>query len=266
MFKLIYVAKPGGSMGDTYRMFLDMISGSRYIVAFTGAGVSAESGIPTFRDKGGLWERFRPEELASVEGFMRDPVKVWRWYIWRMRTIYSSEPNYAHLALALLERKGRLRSIITQNIDGLHTKAGSRRVIEIHGSIWRVRCARCAYRSEIKEVPNESELPPTCPECGYMLRPDVVWFGEPLDNMKWSMAVKEATRSDLFMVIGTSGAVYPAAELPYIARNSGSRIIVIDPNPTAFDDIADLRIWSRASEFFRGIWRDLESLPPLDPA
>ena len=242
-----------GDLDKDVDMFLKLVSDSRYIVAFTGAGISAESGIPTFRGKDGLWNRFKPEELASFDGFLRDPLRVWRWYAWRMKIIKSAEPNYAHRALAVMEKHGIVKAIITQNIDGLHHRAGSRNVIELHGSIWRVRCIRCSFRDSLTDPPKEDLLPLKCPRCGDLLRPDVVWFGEALDNSTWMKALKETISSDLFIVIGTSGVVYPAAELPYIARDNGSKIIVIDPNSTSFDSIADLRIWFRASQFFKKI-------------
>ncbi|MEZ0249165.1 MAG: NAD-dependent protein deacetylase [Thermoproteus sp.] len=219
---------------------------SRRAVALTGAGISAESGIPTFRGPGGLWERYKPEELATPEAFARDPALVWRWYKWRQELIYRASPNPAHYALAELERLGVLKAVITQNVDGLHARAGSQRVLELHGNIWRLRCTRCG--AEVRAERPVEEIPPKCPRCGGLLRPDVVWFGEPLPHDVWEEAVALASSSDLMLVIGTSGVVYPAAYLPHAAKRNGALIAVIDPNETALDDLADFKIRERAAE------------------
>ncbi|MFP3199835.1 MAG: NAD-dependent protein deacetylase [Thermoproteus sp.] len=222
------------------------LAASKSAVAFTGAGVSAESGVPTFRGAGGLWERYRPEELATPEAFERDPDPVWRWYKWRQELIYAADPNPAHLALAELERLGVLKVVITQNVDGLHRKAGSRRVVELHGNIWRVRCTSCG-----REFPVEKpvgEIPPRCPICGGLLRPAVVWFGEPLPRGAWEEALSLASSADFMLVVGTSGAVYPAAHIPRIAKRNGAVIAVVDPGETALDDIADFKIRGKAAE------------------
>ena len=219
-----------------------LIRESRYTVVLTGAGISAESGIPTFRGPGGLWEKYRPEELASPEAFHRDPLLVWRWYAWRMRLIRQARPNKAHLLLARLQRDGLIGPIITQNVDGLHQRAGAEDVIELHGNIWRVRCTRCSYSGRLQKPPDDEELPLKCPECGRLLRPGVVWFGEPLPRKAIERAYREAASAELMIVIGTSGAVYPAAELPRITRFKGGHVAVIDPGVTTFEDIADVRI------------------------
>lgn len=215
-------------------------------IAFTGAGISADSGVPTFRGPGGLWERYRPEELATPEAFARDPALVWRWYRWRQEVIYRAGPNPAHYALAELERLGVIKAVVTQNVDGLHSRAGSRRVIELHGNIWRLRCVKCGHE-EIAEKPVE-EIPPRCPRCGGLMRPGVVWFGEPLPSEAWEEAVALASSADFVLVVGTSGVVYPAAYLPAIAKRNGALIAVVDPNKTALDDIADFKIEGRAAE------------------
>ncbi|MEL9990681.1 MAG: NAD-dependent protein deacetylase [Thermoproteus sp.] len=219
---------------------------SRRAVALTGAGISAESGIPTFRGPGGLWEKYRPEELATPEAFARDPALVWRWYKWRQEVIYRASPNPAHYALAELEKLGVLKAIITQNVDGLHAKAGSRRVLELHGNIWRLICTKCG--AEMWAERPVEEIPPRCPRCGGLLRPGVVWFGEPLPHAVWEEAAALASSSDFMLVVGTSGVVYPAAYLPLVAKRSGALIAVIDPNETALDDLADFKIRGRAAE------------------
>jgi len=227
---------------------IELIKHSRYVIAFTGAGISAESGIPTFRGPNGLWRRFRAEDLATPEAFARNPTLVWEWYKWRMKVISRAKPNAAHLALAKMEAAGILRAVITQNVDGLHTSAGSRNVIELHGNIWRIKCSNsiCNFKSMLSEPPEE--IPPKCPRCGSLLRPDVVWFGEPLPPEAWEKAVTEASRADLVIVIGTSGAVMPAALIPTITKDKGGKIIEINIGGSAITPIADVFIKCRASE------------------
>jgi len=191
------------------------------VVAFTGAGVSAESGIPTFRGAGGLWRNFRAEDLATPEAFARDPEMVWEWYEWRRQLVLNAEPNAAHRALAGLEEI----VVVTQNVDGLHARGGSRDVVELHGNIFRVRCTR---EGTTHELPGElTELPPRC-ACGAMLRPDVVWFGEVLPDDAVARATRAMREADLVLVIGTSGVVYPAAGLLAYCRG-----VTVEINPQA---------------------------------
>ena len=208
------------------------------VVALTGAGISAESGVPTFRGPGGLWERYRPEELATPEAFARDPKRVWAWYAWRRERIARAEPNPAHQTLAEVEAALPGFLLITQNVDGLHQRAGSRRVIELHGNLWRVRCTREGRTWEDGRVPLP-EIPPRCPACGALLRPDVVWFGEPLPSAAWSQALEAARQAEIFLVIGTSGTVEPAASLPRLARSHGARIIEFNLEETPLTPLAD---------------------------
>jgi NAD-dependent deacetylase len=193
----------------------------RSVVVFTGAGVSAESGIPTFRGAGGLWRNFRAEELATPEAFARDPATVWEWYEWRRDLIRQAEPNAAHRAIARL----REALVVTQNVDGLHARAGSRRLLELHGNIFRVRCVRGHATREAPEA--FAELPPHC-ECRALLRPDVVWFGEMLPPGAMERATEAIRAADLLLVVGTSGVVYPAAGL--VAVHAG---LSIEINPQA---------------------------------
>ena len=230
---------------------LKVIINSKYLVAFTGAGISAESGIPTFRGKDGLWSKYDPTKLASPWGFQENPKLVWEWYKWRMSMIMNAKPNPAHYTLALLEKMHILKSIITQNIDGLHQKAGSLNVIEIHGNIWKVKCTVCNYRSRLIEPPES--VPPHCPKCGAILRPDVVWFGEPLPEDEWSRAIGEASRCDVMLVIGTSGVVMPAALIPNIAKSKGAIIVEINPETTPISEIADIKVPEPAGVFFSKI-------------
>ena len=224
-----------------------VIARLKHVAALTGAGISADSGIPTFRGSDGLWRRFKPEELATPEAFQRNPRLVWEWYRWRMEIIARATPNPGHYALAELEQMGLLECLITQNVDGLHQRAGSRRVIELHGNIWRARCTRCGYRVVFQEPPRE--IPPRCPKCGGLLRPDVVWFGEPLPEDAWREAVECSARCKVMLVVGTSGVVYPAALLPRIAREQGAVIIEVNVEPSAItDELTDIFLQGRAAE------------------
>jgi NAD-dependent deacetylase len=217
------------------------------IVAFTGAGISAESGIPTFRGPNGLWRSFSPEKLASPEAFSRDPRLVWEWYDWRRQIIHQAQPNSGHRALAEIERRATGRfTLVTQNVDGLHDRAGSRNVVKLHGDIWRVRCTGCAAEEQNEQVPLES-LPPHC-RCGGLLRPAVVWFGETLPESAWERALEAAARAEVFLVIGTSATVYPAAGLVQAARQSGARVAIVNPDPTPADDLAEWILRGPAGE------------------
>ncbi len=217
------------------------------LAALTGAGISADSGIPTFRGKDGLWRRFRPEELATPEAFARNPRLVWEWYRWRMEIIARAKPNPGHTALAELEKLGVLRCIVTQNVDGLHQRAGSRNVIELHGNIWRAKCTRCGYRVTFDKPPDT--LPPLCPRCGGLLRPDVVWFGEPIPEEAWSKALECISGARSLLIVGTSGVVYPAALLPRIARERGALIVEVNVEPSALtEELVDVFLEGKASE------------------
>ena len=227
-------------------------------IAFTGAGISAESGVPTFRGKGGLWEKFRPEELATPEAFRRDPRRVWEWYAWRMRIIYEAKPNPAHYALVQLEKLGLLRCVITQNVDGLHQRAGQRCVVELHGNIWRVRCTRCGYRFTLSEPPRE--VPPHCPRCGGLLRPDVVWFGEPLPEDEWRRAVELAEMSRAVLVVGTSGVVMPAGYIPHIVKQHGGIVVEVNVEESAITPIADVFLKGRAGEVLPRLVEEIEKI------
>ena len=207
------------------------------VVVLTGAGVSADSGIPTFRGAGGLWRDFRPEELATPEAFRRDPALVWEWYEWRRDLIRRALPNAAHEALARLEDA----VVVTQNVDGLHTRAGSRDVVELHGNIFRVRCTREVTTREQREP--FATLPPHC-ECGALLRPDVVWFGEMLPEEAIARAVGAIQSADLLLVIGTSGVVYPAAG--FVTMYEGLSIEV-NPEASAVSSACTLAVAERAS-------------------
>ena len=208
------------------------------MVAFTGAGVSAESGIPTFRGPNGLWRNFPPEQLATPEAFAANPRLVWEWYDWRRQVIQKAQPNPGHLALAELERRAPLLfTLVTQNVDGLHDRAGSPHVLKLHGDIWQVRCTGCAAEKRNEQVPLDL-LPPRC-RCGALLRPGVVWFGEALPRDAWEQAFEATKRAEIFLIIGTSAKVYPAAGLVQVARKSGARVAIVNPDPTPADELAD---------------------------
>lgn len=226
------------------------------IVILTGAGISAESGVPTFRDEGGLWKNFKAEDLATPQAFKRNPKLVWEWYNWRREIISKAKPNKAHLIIAQMERKFGAR-LITQNVDGLHQKAGNKEVIELHGNIWRIKCTYCDYKAYDYTVPLK-EIPPKCPKCGELLRPDVVWFGEPLpeDAIMESFYLSESC--DIMIVVGTSGIVYPAAYLPFIAKDKGAKVIEINPKETPISSVTDLKIKKTASEGMEEIYRYIE--------
>jgi len=220
---------------------------SKAVVALTGAGVSAESGIPTFRGAGGLWRSFRPEQLATPEAFARDPRLVWEWYDWRRGVICRAEPNPGHAALAEIERrKGGGFTVITQNVDGLHDRAGNRRLVKLHGDIWRTRCVECGTVTLNHDVPL-TVIPPHCP-CDGLLRPDVIWFGEALSALEWEGAVEAARHADLFMLIGTSAMVYPAAGLVELGHEAGARVAIINPETTPFSERAQWRLEGAAGE------------------
>jgi len=207
------------------------------IVAFTGAGISAESHVPTFRGADGLWRNYSPETLATAEAFERDPRLVWEWYDWLRGLMHEAQPNAGHLALTELQhRAGENFTLVTQNIDGLHEKAGSHDVVKLHGDIWRLRCTTCGRESRNEQVPMKL-LPPLC-RCGGTLRPAIVWFGEMLPEDEWVRALNAARGADVFLAVGTSSLVYPAAGLVRVARESGAQVVIVNPDPTPADGLA----------------------------
>ena len=227
------------------------------VAVLTGAGVSAESGVPTFRGEGGLWRNFRPEQLATPEAFHRDPTLVWEWYDWRRGLIGSCAPNAAHATLAEMEAALPAFTLITQNVDGLHQAAGSQHVLELHGNIWRTRCTRCGEVGEGHQVPLP-ELPPHCPVCGGLLRPDVVWFGESLPADVLDAAWAAAGRCRLMLVIGTSAVVQPAASLPLVALRNGARVVEVNPAETPLSADAHEVLRGPAAEMVPAWWKKIE--------
>ncbi len=221
---------------------------ARHVVALTGAGISAESGIPTFREaQTGLWARYDPQALASPEALARNPGLVWAWYTWRRNLVRQATPNPGHRALAAMERLVPRFTLITQNVDGLHQQAGSREVIELHGNIMRTVCAANRHLVTAWEPPPEGEAP-RCPQCGSVLRPDVVFFGESLPLHALEAAHHAAQTADVMLVIGTSGVVYPAAALPGLAKEHGAWIVEINPQPTPLSSLANVALRAPAGE------------------
>jgi len=210
---------------------------ARSIAVLTGAGVSAESGVPTFRGNNGLWKQYRAEDLATPGAFARDPKLVWEWYDWRRSLISQAQPNAGHRALVELEKRVASFTLVTQNVDGLHELAGSRNVLEVHGSIWKVRCTSCGRERMDRRTPLP-EIPPNC-ECGELLRPGVVWFGEALPLRVWQDAEAAVRTAEVFLLIGTSAVVYPAAGLAQIAKASGARVVEINIAETVLSDSID---------------------------
>jgi len=211
---------------------------SRKIVFVTGAGISQESGIPTFRGKDGHWRKYDPMKLASIDAFYDDPKLVWEWYEDRRKNILDAKPNEGHFAISKME-KFKDVVILTQNIDGLHQRSGSTNVLELHGSIIRIKCTVCNFSDNITE--NFELLPPKC-ECGNMLRPDVVWFGEALPQDVWKNAMKEASTCDIMIISGTSLVVSPANTLPVYAKQNGATLIEVNPEKTVMSNDMDLSI------------------------
>ncbi len=242
--------------GEEIRRATELLARARRPVAFTGAGVSAESGIPTFRGSGGLWENYRVEDVATPEAFERNPRLVWEFYNLRREAVFRAEPNPAHRALARLEELFPNFVLITQNVDRLHQRAGSKKVIELHGNLCEVRCTGCGRTFDKTGV--RLEWPPRCAECGELLRPAVVWFGEALPLDAWRAAEEAANASDCMLVIGTSAQVYPAAGLIAMARRHGAAIVEVNLEPTAASEMAAISIYGKAAEVLPQIVEAIE--------
>jgi NAD-dependent deacetylase len=235
-------------MSSPIEQVRERLSSARRVTVLTGAGISADSGIPTFRGPDGLWKNFRAEDLATPEAFARNPSLVWEWYNWRRELLATKEPNPAHRALVDIEGKMESRHaqfyLLTQNVDGLHGLAGNRNIIELHGNIWEVRCTGCGAVTEDRRVP--IPIPPYCASCQKILRPHIVWFGESLNTQDVDQAIEALESCEVMLVIGTSGVVQPAASFASTARLSGA--FVVEINPDASSSAAHVALRGRAAE------------------
>ena len=241
-----------------------ILAGAERVVVSSGAGMSKESGIPTFRDAmEGLWSNFDPQALATEAGFRADPRRVWSWYAWRRERVGDARPNPGHRALTEMEALVPGLVVITQNIDGLHTEAGSTDVVELHGNIRRVKCLAHGHPYAGPLPPyaeGEEQDPPPCPECGSPLRPDVVWFGEMLPEDAVSRAWAVAERAEALLLIGTSGTVWPAAELPLVARRHGALIVEVNPEPSDLTHVADVFLAGPAGQVLPQLLEEMRGL------
>ncbi len=245
-------------MTDPLQHATRLLRNARKVCVSTGAGMSAESGVAMFRDRDGLWSKFNPAELATPSAFARDPRRVWEWYRARRAQLQSVAPHAGHRVLALWESRFEQYVLITQNVDGLHHRAGSSNVIELHGRIDEARCESCEYR-----VRGLDDLGPDphCPTCGRRVRPGVVWFGEMLPPGAWERAAEAAHRCDLLLVIGTSGVVQPAASLADLARQGGAKIIEINPQRTSISALADAHLVGTCGAMLSALEAQLASPP-----
>lgn len=223
----------------------DAILKADYFIALTGAGISRESNVPTFRGEDGLWRKYDAMELATPSAFAKNPSLVWEWYAWRQNLIRECEPNPAHKTLVLWEQRGFLKSLITQNVDGLHVRAGSRNVLEVHGDLWALKCIACDYRGRL-QMPAVGI--PSCPNCNNHLRPDVVWFGESLNPDIMKKVYSHLNQADVCIVIGTSALVQPAASFPLIVKQQDGVVIEINIEKTALTPVVDFHISGKAGE------------------
>lgn len=232
---------------------IDILKSAKSVVVVTGSGVSAESGVPTFRGEDGLWKQYRAEELATPRAFFSDPVLVWEWYDWRRGIISKAMPNPAHIVIADMEKHYPDFLLVTQNVDGLHILAGSENAVEIHGNIWRVRCIEEQKEFYLYDHPL-SDVPPKC-DCGALLRPAVVWFGESLPADAINKAAEHIQRCDVLLSVGTSGLVYPVASFPMLAKSGGSTVIEINTDETPITAIADHSLKGKAGEILPRLWK-----------
>jgi NAD-dependent deacetylase len=227
------------------RQAVNIIKQSKHLIALTGAGISKESNIPTFRGKDGLWNRYDAMQLATPAAFRANPQLVWEWYSWRQNLVSKCNPNPAHDVLAKWEEKGLLKSIITQNVDGLHQRAGSLSVYEVHGNLWAMKCTSCDYQGQL-DTPAVGV--PLCPLCNSLLRPDVVWFGENLNQQIMIDVYNELDAADACIVVGTSALVQPAATFPLVVRQQGGLIIEVNIEVTPLTPVATIHLSGRAGE------------------
>ncbi len=222
-----------------------IISKAQHLIALTGAGISKESNVPTFRGEDGLWRKYNVMDLATPSAFARNPQLVWEWYSWRQDLIAKCSPNPAHHTLVKWERKGVLKSLISQNVDGLHRRAGSSNVHEVHGNLWAVKCTSCTHLGRLS---SPAQGIPECPSCGAKLRPDVVWFGESLDNAVMQQVYAELERADVIIVVGTSALVHPAASFPLVVKQRDGRLVEVNIEETPLTPSVDVHLKGKAGE------------------
>ncbi len=240
------------------REFLEKLHQAKSVAVLTGAGISAESGVPTFRGEEGLWRKFKPEELATIDAFLRNPELVWEWYRHRRQILAEVKPNPGHVALRDLENRFTEFILITQNIDGLHQRAGSKRVVELHGNIRRNRCLDCGKIDERVSFPEESSVP-AC-TCGGLIRPDVVWFGESLPPRAVDEAFRAATLCEVFFSVGTSAVIYPAASFPLVALQHGAYVVEINIESTALTGQSHVSLRGKSGEILPQLVKALEEM------
>ncbi|UCD16933.1 MAG: NAD-dependent deacylase [Candidatus Zixiibacteriota bacterium] len=240
---------------DFPQAFLDVLHAAKRVVVLTGAGISKESGVPTFRDKDGLWARYDPLELATVQAFLDNPRLVWEWYLYRRNLIRDVSPNPGHLALVEIEKHYDDFTLITQNVDGLHRRAGSENILELHGNIVLSKCFECGARFD-GEVTLEGGGLPSC-HCGGRIRPDVVWFGETLPEKALSGAFEATNRAELFLSIGTSALVHPAASMPLVAKQIGAYLVEVNLEPTPLTGVCDFYVHGKSGEILPEIVKRL---------
>ena len=243
---------------------IQRLAAARSVAVLTGAGVSAESGVPTFRDaQTGLWAKYKPEDLATPTAFRKNPRLVWEWYAWRRKLVADAKPNPAHFALVELEQRVPEFHLITQNVDGLHQRAGSQKVIELHGNITRTKCFD--EGTIVSKWPDTQDVPPKCPNCSGLLRPDVVWFEEPLPEAEISLAQQASRNCDVFLSVGTSTVVYPAAALPFEALRSGATVVEINPQATPLTEEVKFVLSGAAGVVLPELMASLKSFGRLGP-
>lgn len=236
---------------------INKLKTAKKVSVLTGAGISQESGIPTFRGVGGYWKEYRAEELATPEAFYRDPSLVWSWYDMRRQVCKKAEPNAAHEVVAQLETYFSDFLLITQNVDGLHRRAGNQKIIEIHGNIFHALCTYCSWRGELQQTPL-SKIPPECPKCNKIIRPDIVWFGETYDEEKLQSCFQFLENTDLIIIIGTSGQVSVPVRLAQYGMQNGAFSIEINPEPSTISDSVDCYIQSMAGTSLPELWSGVQ--------
>jgi len=235
---------------------IEKLKESKSVVFFTGAGISAESGIPTFRGKDGIWNKLKPEELANFDSFLKNPELIWEWYSHRKKIIHESKPNAGHIAIAEAQNIFTEVTVVTQNIDNLHRRAGSKTVYELHGNIERNYCIKC--KTFYSEELDFSKGVPKC-KCGGLIRPDVVWFGEYLPEDQFDAAEKAARNCDVFFIVGTSAVVYPAASLVFIAKQNGAYLVEVNIEKTEISEIVDLSFYEPSGKILSELMKDIRT-------